>query len=90
MPWISEKGGPSDKQKCIAGCGRYRQSQKTKLCRQCEKETGIIDSLNTQLRRELLEQAAAAEKMAAQQQPKPARELVIGSTVYTVVWDGSK
>lgn len=89
MPWLSQVG-PSEKQKCVAGCGRYRQSQKTKMCRQCEKESGIIDSLNTQLRRELLEQAAAAEKQLERQAPKPTRELVIGNTVYEVVWDGSK
>lgn len=89
MPWLSQVG-PSDKQKCIAGCGRCKQSAKTNLCRQCEKESGIIESLNTQLRRELLEQAAAAEKMAVKQQPKPAREIVVGSTVFEVVWDGSK
>lgn len=89
MPWTSG-AGPSEKQKCRGGCGRYKQSSRTGLCRQCEKETGIIDSLNTQLRRELLEQAEAAEKMQALEVPKPDRYLTFGGREFLVVWDGTK
>lgn len=87
--WQSAKG-PSDKQKCVAGCGRYKQSRRSGMCRQCEKEAGIIESLNTQIRQEQQAHAEAAEKMVAIATPKPTRFLTAGGREFEVVWDGSK
>lgn len=90
MPWRGQ-AGPTEAQKCISCFTRYWQSAKTHLCRQCEKEAGIIYSLNARRREELIAQQDAAARMAElAAPPKPTRTIEVNGRLFDVVWDGTR